>query len=67
MTNEKSAETAYILYITRCHLSSLLTCHLDTFRRHLNTQYCFQQAFQSALRLPSCASDSASADHCARW
>ena len=38
----------------------------DTFRRHLKTHF-FQQASQSAWRLPSCDSDSASADHCARY
>ena len=36
----------------------------DTFRRHLKTHY-FQQIFQSAWRLPSCTSHSASAHHCA--
>jgi len=37
----------------------------NIFRCHLKTHY-FQQAFQSTQRLPSCTSDSASADHCVR-
>jgi len=35
---------------------------LDTFHRHFQSRY-FQKTSQSLQHLPSCASDSASADH----